>query len=301
MKKRGKVVFIVAIILLILIGIPGLYSFKLLEKVNNVEIAKIDDELGIKDKVIDIQNTEITNIALFGVDSRSSSEMGRSDSIIILSLDREHEKIKLISIMRDTYVNIADRGMDKINHAYAFGGPELSLKTINQNFDMNIREFVTVNFQGLEVIINALGGVEIDIKENEVKHIPGSFAGSQVLDGKQALAYSRIRKTGNGDFERTERQRVVLEKLIEKGLNLGIIQYSKLLNVLLPYVETSLNKSEILKLGTSIFTSNIKNVEKFRIPLDEYSKSERVNGVYYLVPDSLEDNLDSLHGFIYEK
>lgn len=299
--KKYQIIFTIAIILLILIGAPSFYSLQLLDKVNNVEIPKIDDELGIKEEIIEKHNKEITNIALFGVDSKSSLEKGRTDSIIILSLDREHKKIKLTSIMRDTYVNIPDKGMDKINHAYAFGGPELSLKTINQNFNINIREFVTVNFQGLEDIIEALGGVEVNVKENEVKHVPGSFSGNQILDGKQALAYSRIRKTGNGDFERTERQRVILEKIIDKGLNQGIAQYPKLLNALLPYVETSLSKSEILKLGTSIFTSNIKNIEKFRIPLDEYSKSEKINGVYYLVPHTLEDNIESLQDFIYEK
>ena len=300
MKKKGKIIFISAIILLIFIGIPSFYSFQLLEKVNIIKIPKLDDELGIKEEVVEKQNIEITNIALFGVDSRSSSYQGRSDSIIILSLDREHKKIKLSSIMRDSYVDIPGRGMDKINHAYAFGGPELSLKTINQNFNMNIREFVTVNFEGLEDIIDALGGVEINIKENEVKHVYGSFVGKQMLNGSQALTYSRIRSTGNGDFERTERQRVVLEKIINEGLNQGVAQYPKILNVLLPYVETSLSKNEILKLGTSIFTSNIKDVEKFRIPLDEYSKSEKINGVYYLVPDSLENNIESLHNFIYE-
>lgn len=301
MKKKGKIILTLAIILLIMILIPSLYSFQLLEKVNTVEIPKIDDELGIREEVVEKQNKEITNIALFGVDSRSSSYKGRADSIIILSLDREHKKIKLSSIMRDTYVDIPGRGMDKINHAYAFGGPELSLKTINQNFNMNIREFVTVNFEGLEDIIDALGGVEINIKENEVKHVSGSFLGNQVLDGSQALTYSRIRCTGNGDFERTERQRVILEKVINEGLNQDLAQYPKLLNALLPYVETSLSKSEILKLGTSTFTSNIKDVEKFRIPLDEYSKSEKISGVYYLVPNTLEDNLESLHLFIYEK
>ena len=90
--------------------------------------------------------------------------------------------------------------VDKINHAYAFGGPVLSLKTINQNFHVNIREFAAVDFEGIESIIDALGGVEVTLKENEISYVPGSSIGTQILNGEQALAYSRVRKTGNGDF-----------------------------------------------------------------------------------------------------
>lgn len=300
---KNKKIIIPLIIILISIGAGGIYLSQLMGRVNDVEIPETDEELGIKEEVIqqEKEKPEIINIALFGLDKRSPSEKGRSDSIMIASLDKKHKKIKLTSIMRDTYVDIPGKGMDKINHAYAFGGPELSLKTINQNFDMNIREFATVDFGGLEHIIDALGGVEVDIKENEVSHVPGSAAGTQTLDGKQALAYSRIRYTGNGDFERTERQRVVLEKVINKGLNSGVMQYPKLLSTILPYIDTSLSKTEILNLGSGTFSANIKDVEQFRIPVDQYSKGEKINGVYYLVPQTLEDNVGFLHEFIYEK
>ena len=303
MKKKILLPIILIIICLIAVGI---YGSTILGKVNQVEITDKDQDLGIKEekdtnKEEDTkENTNITNIALFGIDSRSPEEKGRSDSIIIASLDRQHKKIKLTSIMRDTYVDINDRGMDKINHAYAFGGPELSIKTINQNFDMNIREFATVDFEGLENIIDVFGGIEVDIKANEISHVPNSHEGKQILNGKQALAYSRIRKTGDGDFERTERQRFILEKIINQGLNAGISQYPKLLSTLFSYVDTSLSKGEMLKLGSSIFTSNIKTVEKFRIPVDEHGKGQMINSIYYLVPDTLEDNIKLLHEFIYE-
>lgn len=305
MKKKNKGIFIILILLFIFISAIGIYSLQLLGKVNKVEISEIDEELGIKEEVVDQEdnedeNNKVINIALFGVDVRSSSEKARADSIMIASLDKEHKKIKLTSIMRDTYVNIPDRGMDKINHAYAFGGPELTLKTINQNFDMNIREFATVNFQGLEDIIDSLGGIEIDIKANEVNHVPRSFDGTQVLDGEQALSYSRIRMVGDGDYERTERQRTVLEKIINKGLNSGLMQYPKILNNLLPHVDTSLSKAEMLKLGTSIFTSNIRDIEKFRVPLDDYSTGKLIKEVFYIVPETLEDNVIFLHEFIYD-
>lgn len=307
MKKKNSKIFIIVIIILILIAIPIFYAFQLLGKVNNVDISKDDKDLGIESDATDKdgknknKKSEILNIALFGVDSRTSFKNGRTDSIIIISLDKKHKKIKMSSIMRDTYVDIPGRGMDKINHAYAFGGPELSLKTINQNFNMDIRDFATVNFEGLEHIVDAFNGVEINIKANEVSHVPGSSVGTQTLNGKQALAYSRIRKTGNGDFERTERQRIILEKLINKGLHMDVMQYPKMLNTLLPYVDTSLNSGEILKLGTSVVTSNMKDIEQFRIPLDENSNGKLIDSIYYLVPDTLEDNIEALHSFIYEK
>lgn len=298
MKKK---ILIPILALVGIVAIVGLYGSTILGKVRNVEIAEEDEDLGISEEVDSRKNNKISNIALFGIDQKSSEEKGRSDSIMILSIDGKHKKIKLTSIMRDTYVEINNRGMDKINHAYAFGGPELAIKTINQNFNMNIREFATVDFDGLEHIVDAFGGIEVDIKPNEVSHVPGSYAGKQVLNGKQALAYSRIRKTGDGDFERTERQRFILETIINKGLKSGITQYPKLLNTLLPYVDTSLSKSEMLKEGSSIFTSNIKTIEKFRIPVDEHGEGQMINNVYYLVPNTLEDNVRYLHEFIYEE
>ncbi|MFY9286795.1 MAG: LCP family protein, partial [Tissierellaceae bacterium] len=244
------------------------------------------------------KNDNIINIALFGVDKRGAGT-GRSDSIMIATLDKEHGKIKLTSLLRDLYVEIPGRGMDKLNHAYAYGGPELTIKTINHNFNMNIRDFATVDFDSFEKIIDILGGIEIAIQPNEVRYVPGSKAGKQVLDGKQALAYSRIRKVGT-DYARTERQRTVMEGLIRKGISAGITKYPGLLNAVLPYVDTSLTKTETLSLGTSALTSGIKDIEQFRIPVDGHAKSQMINGVSYEVPDTLEDNVEFLHKFIYE-
>lgn len=297
MKKK---VIIPLVILILSIGGAAIYISQLFGKMNSVAIPETDKDLGIKKEVLKKEEPKITNIALFGIDRRNPEERGRSDSIMIASIDTKHKKIKLTSIMRDTYVDIPGKGMDKINHAYAFGGPELSLKTINQNFDMNIREFATVDFGGLEHIINALGGVDVDIKDYEVRHVPDSYVGTQTLNGKQALAYTRIRKSGNGDYERADRQRLVLEEIINKGLRAGVTKYPKLLNTTLPFVDTSLSKTEILKLGSSSFNADVKNVEQFRIPTDEHGQGQMIKQIYYLVPQTLEDNVGLLHEFIYE-
>ena len=307
-------VFTLAVFIFLLIGAGIIYGYNTLNKVDNVEIPKNDEELGIKDDVF--EHKDVLNIALFGLDEPEAINGGRSDSIIIASLDKVHKKIKLTSIMRDTYVEIPGYKNNKINHAHSYGGPELAIKTLNQNFDMNIREFATVDFFGLEKIIDTLGGLEINVKENEVEYAnfgirgmnrmdgkSGGYleeSGLQTLNGRQAVSYSRIRKTGDGDFERTERQRFVLEQVINKGLNAGIGKYPALLNTALPFVKTSLSKKEILSLGTFVLTSGINEVDKYRLPLDSLLKEEKINGVAYIIPDTLEDNVAALKKFIYD-
>ena len=200
------------------------------------------------------------------------------DSIMIATLDKEHGKIKLTSLLRDLYVEIPGRGMDKLNHAYAYGGPELTIKTINHNFNMNIRDFATVDFDSFEKIIDILGGIEIDIQPNEVRHVPGSKAGKQVLDGKQALAYSRIRKVGT-DYARTERQRTLMEGLIKKGMSAGITKYPGLLNAVLPMLIQVLPKRDSVARYFCSY-SGIKDIEQFRIPVDGHAKTQMINGFH---------------------
>lgn len=296
-----KILIGILVIIIGLVGGVGFYINTMLNQVDGTNISQSDEDLGIEQSVDEKELPDVTNIALFGLDRRDPTENSRSDSIMIATLDLEHKKVKLSSIMRDTYVSIPGRGMDKINHAYAFGGPELAIRTINENFAMDIRDYVMVDFYGMKDIINTLGGVEIDIKPEEVSRSKVSSPGLQTLNGEQALAYSRIRYVGNGDYERTDRQRRVLEQLMGKILNAGALQYPKIASSLLPYVETSLSKGEILKLGTSAFASGVSSLEQYRIPVDGYAKGQKMNGIYYLVPQDLKANVELLHGFIYGK
>lgn len=303
-RSTGKKVLIGFLALVLLISAGGYYLFdKYLGDMNRVDISKNDEELNISPESSKKGN-EIINIALFGIDTRANDydSATRSDSIMIASLDKQHKKIKLTSIMRDTYVNIPDRGYDKINHSYAYGGPELAIKTINKNFDMNIKNYVTVNFSAMAKIVDAVGGVEIDVKDYEIKHIPGvNGTGLQKLSGDQAVSYSRIRYSGDGDYERTQRQRTVLENVITKVLNSkSLTQALALIETLTPNVETSLSTTDMVGLATDVFSSNIKTLENTRLPLDEHSKGGTWNGVYYLKPNTLVDNVKYLHEFIYE-
>lgn len=304
MKKRSKISLIVLgitlSVLLIIVGGVYWYGSHLFNKIEKVEIDTND--AGIKDEVqekLSEYSDSVINIALFGIDAQDG-EAGRSDSIIIATIDTTHKKLKLTSIMRDSYVTIEDRGQDKINHAYAFGGAQLAIKTLNENFDLNIEDFVAVNFTTMPKIIDKLGGVTIDITSEEVSHIPGiDSAGTYTLTGEQALAYSRIRYASGGDYVRTDRQRNVLNKVFEKILATNITQYPSLLSEILPMVKTSLDYSEILDLGNEVLKMGVTNLEQERFPRDEYCEGKMISGIYYLTFDK-EQTVQQLHDYIFD-
>lgn len=304
MKKRSKISLIVLgitlSVLLIILGGVYWYGSHLFNKIEKIEIDTND--VGIKDEVqekLSEYSDSVINIALFGIDAQDG-EAGRSDSIIIATIDTTHKKLKLTSIMRDSYVTIADRGQDKINHAYAFGGAQLAIKTLNENFDLNIEDFVAVNFTTMPKIIDKLGGVTIDITSEEVSHIPGiDTAGTYNLTGEQALAYSRIRYASGGDYVRTDRQRTVLNKVFEKILDTNVTQYPSLLSEVLPMVKTSLDYSEILDLGNEVLKMGVTNLEQERFPRDGYCEGKMISGIYYLTFDK-ENTVQQLHDYIFE-
>lgn len=321
-KKKGKRKKIIISILIIIIAIfsgMGIYSYSLLNKVKTTELPKDNDSLGIKNEVVQqIQQEDpkqdIVNIALFGLDRRSKDEASRSDAIMVASIDKKHKKIKLSSVLRDTYVDVPGFGMTKITHAYAYGGPKLAIKTLNENFNLDIKDYVTVDFFSLEKIIDALGGVTIDVRQEELQYINSYMketaniekekiptvtqAGKINLNGMQAVAYSRIRYIGN-DFERTERQRKVLTEMLNKIQEAGITKYPSLVSTLLPYVETSISKGDMLSMGASLLASGTKTIEQERFPVDGYWHDSMISGVYYLSAD-LKATTDQIHKYIYD-
>lgn len=291
------------------------YVYNALGKINTQPLSKNNADLGIKENVANTpERKDIVNIALFGLDRRGK-EKPHSDSIIIATIDYSKKKIKLSSILRDTYVNIDNRGMDKINHAYNIGGPQLAIKTINENFDMNIRDYISVDFYGMEKIIDDLGGITIEVKDKEVDNInkyitevaelekkPPTLltsGGEQRLNGMQAVAFSRIRSVGNGDYERTSRQRRVLTKIFQSIKEKGVTSYTSIVNSALPFVETSLTSSNILSLGTDIFSSGIAAVEQEQFPREEDGSGEMIDGIWYFVAD-LNKITKYLHSYIYD-
>jgi len=300
-KSKGlttgkKVLIIIATILIFSLSALGSYLLSMVGKLNNVGLD--DSKLGIDNS----KNTssKIKNIALFGID-QTDGDVGRSDAIIIATVDSLHKKLKLTSISRDSYVNIEGHGYDKLNHAYAFGQEELAIKTINQTFGLDITDYAKVNFNNLKDIIDIIGGIDITVEDSELADLNGviSTSGRQHVNGTQALAYSRIRKNSGGDDSRTERQRILLTEIFNKVSTVGILKLPSMVNDILPHVQTSLSTSEVLSLGTKVLSSGITNIEQLRFPLSEYSKGEQIDGVYYTTFDE-EITKEQIQKYIYE-
>lgn len=297
MSTGKKVALIIlAVIIALLLG-GGLYAYSYIQntmnKMEKVDISNNAEDLGVTEN----KNADIVNIALYGIDA-PEGETGRSDSIMILTLDNVHNRIKLTSVMRDSYVDIADHGMDKINHAYAFGGPELAIRTLNENFGLNITDFMSVNFTSMPEIIDQLGGVTIEITEEEIGtgQIPGLYqSGPQLLTGDQALAYSRIRYASGNDFKRTERQRTVLNALVIKMIQQPVTSYPGMISDLAPYITTSLSNQEMLDMTTKYGALAKQGIRQNRFPQDDDANGQMIDGVYYLVFDipTVRDKMDA--------
>lgn len=280
-------------------------------------IDRSDKALGIasqaKTKANSLKNHRL-NIALFAVDRRTQKDVGNSDIIMIISVNQENGEIKMASIMRDTYVSIDGHGMDKINAAYALGGPQLAIKTINKNFGMDIADYINVDFFTAAKIIDAIGGLNIDVKSAEVRSlnnyleeiaiyektaaIPINKSGVQTLSGRQTVAYTRIRDVGNGDYERTERQRYVLIQLFNKIKKSGQELVPVFTKEIIPNLETSMNKMSLLNFSGSILYANNKSIKQARFPLDTQGRGKRINNIWYLITD-LKAVKHSLHNFLY--
>lgn len=314
LKKFGKVMLIILIILIILLGIcVGVgfwYVQDKLNKVNYVDISSEDVE--ITDGVDESLNGYRT-IAIFGVDSRSNELVSgtRSDCIILATINENTKEVKLTSVYRDTYLEITGRDLDKVTHAYAYGGAALAMSTLNTNLDLNITEFVTVNFESVVDIVNAVGGVSINITSDELKYINGyvdeinevtgnssihvTTTGTQTLNGVQALAYGRIRYTSGGDYKRTERMRDIMMAVVEKAKKMSVSKLNSLADTILPKIYTNISSSEIISLIPQLATYTITDSTGW--PYN--TKGATINGVWYGPPITLESNVEELHEQVY--
>ncbi len=290
---------------------------------------------GDKDKlgITDIIDEKVVNIALFGIDARGTNSFkGLSDSIMILSLNTETKKVKIISVMRDTLVPMEykdSKSYNKITTAYSKGGPELAIKTLNQNFNLDISEYATVNFYGMADIIDAVGGIDVTLTEREVsargdgnhgindmieelcvylgynpKDYYVSNAGVQHLNGVQAVAYARIRYVPNiwgtnNDYGRTDRQRYVMEQLFNKATQMKKSQYTKMIKALIPCTETSLSMSEIFGLAVDILLKG-PAFEQTRIPDPAFVMTAPSGSFGSVVYYDLDYAAKAIHAVIYD-
>lgn len=294
-KRRGLKIFgitvlVLVIILAILVGSIFWYINSKLSKMQTIDLN--EEDLNVSSQVEE-NLSEYRNIAIFGIDSREDtySKGNRSDCIIIASINNNTKEVKLLSVYRDTYVEIEGHGLDKITHAYSYGEAPLAIKTLNSNLDLNIKEFITVNFDAVKDIIDSIGGVEMSITSEEVPHISGiTKAGTYNLTGEQALAYARIRYASGGDYKRTERMRDVLTAVANKVKTMNVSQLNNLVDELLPKVYTNITAADIFSLFPSIASFNI--TESIGWP---YETKGITLDRWYGVPVTLESNVKQLH------
>ena len=303
-----KVVLSLLAVLVILVGtVLGFYK----HIKNKIYVKK---EPSISNNDSEFKEVEgITNVLLIGVDARDLDEPCRSDSMIIATLDNNNKKVKLTSLFRDTLVDIPGHGEAKLNSAYMLGGPELLMKTVKETYNVNIDKYIIINFWGFETIVDYIGGIEVDVKDYQLEELnkyigestggndcPVEKTGIQTLNGKQALSYARIRYNVGDEYERTDRQREVIFKVIEKLQNTKPSKYLGVMNTMLEYIKTNIDPLEALNMAYTIYKFPSLDVEQLQIPLVALSETRNYKelGSVFLM-DRLQ-NASILYNFIYE-
>ena len=280
-----------------------IYTNNMLNRLNKIDVDK--DKLGI----VDVDG--YVNFLVMGVDSRdmNDSKGSRTDALILISLEEKTNKVKLTSIYRDTMLKIGDSDKyDKITHAFAYGGPANTVKSINQSMDINIDKFVVINWKTVVDMINAAGGVTLNIEDYEIdemnqcteetanvvgdgKYTPVTRSGKQTVDGYQAVGYGRMRYGVGDDIKRTERMRTVIEALLKKLKKSSPKKIDKVMKTTLPLIKTNIEKRDILSLATRVPKFKVTKSDSFPY---EYTGG-MIDGVYYLIPNTLKESVIDLH------
>ena len=318
----SRVMFALEIIVLVVL-MGGLFVYAKLGKLNHETIN--EEELDVNESVTENQVMKgYTTIALVGIDSRDDKLKSdwNSDTMIIASINNDTKKVKLVSVYRDTYLCLGEdedgnNSYGLANSAYCTGGAKKMINMLNKNLDMNISDFVTVNFQAVAETVELLGGIDVEMKKEEVVHLNNycvetsevtgmdytpleEIDGVQHLNGVQAVAYARIRKTSGNDFRRAARQREVIYKIVEKAKNSSIATLNTVLDKIFPMIYTSLTEKEILSMGMNMLSYDIEDQTGF--PFDHLygdTVKEAMDGVDCVLPITLESNVIKLHEFLY--
>ena len=321
-KRKRKIILLIVELILLIIVLAGLWFWQKLDKIETDDTFVAESNKDLTDDTKNILG-EYTTIALFGVDNRSNGnyKSGNSDVIMIARIDNETKEVKLVSVYRDTMLNMMDEDNEeaysKANAAYNTGGPEQAVRMLNVNLDLDIKEYVAFDFNAVAEAIDLLGGVEIEISTAEAVAMQGYQeavaemtdkdkdylyeGGTYNLNGVQAVAYARVRYVGNGDFERTERQRLVVNKMVEKALASDLGTINELIDTVFPEIKTSLSKAEILSLAKDAL--NYSMGENTGFPFDQETGSYKVSyqkkKASCVIPADLASNVKQLHEFLY--
>lgn len=322
-KKRKIILFIVEILILVVL-LGGLFVSSKLNLIQREELNK--DKLGFNedmDEAVKLKLEGYTNIALFGLDNRDKNNYGhgRSDVIMICSINNDTKEIKMTSVYRDTFLNTAaadeSPNFTKANAAYSKGGPEQAISMLNRNLDLEIKDYVTFDFTAVSEAIDILGGVEVELDEAEleqmkkyVDHTNGILGtdsdsqkftetGTYTLDGVQAVAYARIRYTKGGDFKRAERQREVFSQMMKKAKGADLSTLNKLMDEVFPDISTNMSQSKMLSMVWTLLDYDMGESRGF--PFDKAAPNISFGSKgQVVIPCDLVSNVTQLHRFLFE-
>lgn len=304
-KKKKRVTFAIEIFVLLILAL-ALFAAAKIGKIKRTDVSK-------GDIVINKEVEGYTNIALFGVDSREGSleKEAHSDALLVASINNKTKDVKLVSVYRDTYLDNTNGEYRKATECYYFGGPSRAISMLNKNLDLDITDFVTVDFTAVAEVVDALGGIEIDVQQDEIVHlnnyqvegsqvtgkeiVPVEYAGLQTLNGLQALSYCRIRYTEGSDFKRTERQRTVLQKILEKAKSADLLTLNTLIDQVASNMLTSLSNTELLSLAKDIAAYNLTEQTGFPFNLT----TANLQAGDCVVAVNLEENVRQLHQWMF--
>ena len=310
-KMRKRIILLVIEVIILLALGAAAYAMSKLDKLEYKTLNEDDLEI--------YQDTgDYTNIALFGLDSREGELDGgvRSDAMMVASINNKTGNVKVVSIFRDTLTQQSDGTYEKANSAYSYGGPQEAVALLNRNFDLDIKKYMSVDFNALADVIDLLGGIELELTDEEVYWTNGyatetskvvgrtttelTQAGKQTLDGIQAVSYTRIRYTEGDDFKRSERQRLVLQQVVEKAKKASLPTLNKIIDQVLPQVSTNLSASDFMGIAANAVKYQLGEMKGF--PFD-VTTSENVIGLEgsYVVAIGFADNVKQMHAFLFDK
>ena len=316
-KKAKMITFAIEAVILIvlLVVLYVLNRTELLSKVTYDDEVVQDSVNELTEETLEVME-EYTNIALFGLDTRQAGSLGkgnRSDTIMVASINNDTKDVKIVSIYRDSYLNLANDKYRKCNEAYSVGGPEQAVAMLNMNLDLKIDHYMSVDFLAVSEVVDLLGGIEIDVDEYEIEHLNNytvetskvtgkktqklTKTGLQTLDGVQATSYCRIRYTAGDDFKRTERQREVLETIAKKAKTMSVSQLDEIVKKVFPMCATNMTVDQLLAIAADGLSYNIVGTSGF--PFDVVTDSVGSAGSC-VVPVDMENNVKQLHTYLFD-